>query len=408
VHIVLTGITGLRNRGVEAIVVPSLQNLRERVPDLTVTVLTQTPDYDRLRLEPFGATAVRDALIRSSGNLLRSVLGKSSRLCEALSSEHRRTAQTLRSADLVVAAGGDVFTSDYGGSLRTHLRPLRIALDAGVAVVFLAQSIGPFRTRGDTEAWLAVGRRARLCTVREECSYHYLINELGLPKERVHHTADPAFLLDPASPETVAHLRRVYGLDTSPTIALGVSQGIARYVKTDADRHVEAWLAVIRMLVDELAVQVMLFPHVQEVQAGNDDRILATLLMRRLGFDPRVRLMAGDHTAAEFKGVIGSCDLVISERMHGCIAGLSTGVGTLAVGYSMKAEGILTDLLDRETLRDGLLVPIDEFLSPDIAKAQVRRAWERRHEVADKLRRALPDVRKRSAANFDLIVGAMR
>ena len=38
--LVITGITGMRNRGVEAIVVPTIEGLRRNNPDIEIDILT--------------------------------------------------------------------------------------------------------------------------------------------------------------------------------------------------------------------------------------------------------------------------------------------------------------------------------------------------------------------------------
>ena len=48
--IVITGVTGFRNRGVEALVRPTVENLLLRYPDAEITIATWSPDYDAQRL----------------------------------------------------------------------------------------------------------------------------------------------------------------------------------------------------------------------------------------------------------------------------------------------------------------------------------------------------------------------
>lgn len=95
--------------------------------------------------------------------------------------------------------------------------------------------------------------------------------------------------------------------------------------------------------------------------------------------------------------------MVIAERMHACIAGLSSGICTVAVGYSIKAEGILNDLMGAEAVQNGLLIPIQQFLDADKATDSIRSAWKNRDAVASQLQSVLPSVKQNSASNFDMI-----
>lgn len=405
--IVITGITSFRNHGVEALVVSTIAQLRERIPGARFTVLDRAPDYDTSRLPDGDVKFVHDYTIRPlyAGKLRKTL----TRILPGLDKDAEAAANELKSAACVVASGGDVFCSEYGHrSLLSHLQPLKIAHAAGVPFVIHAQSIGPFSTDEDRSAFTEVARQAAAVTVRETASYHYLTLGLNLPADRCHLVADPAFLLGQPEPTEgdalFAHHRAVEG---RPTIALSTSSAICHWMKSDAGRHVEAWLEVIHWLRAELDANLILIPHVQELSAKNEDRVLATELQRRLGHDPRVRLAGGDFSASDYKAIISRCDFVVAERMHAALAGLSTGVPTLVIGYSIKAEGILTDLLGQELTQQSALISIQDFLAPGAGLARVQAAWASRAELASHLGLALPTMKARSASAYDPIVQAV-
>lgn len=405
--IVITGITSFRNHGVEALVVCTIDQLRERLPGATFTVLDRAPDYDASRLPAADVKFVHDYTIRTlyAGKLRKWV----TKVMPSVDKDAEAAANELRGAACVVASGGDVFCSEYGHrSLLSHLQPLKIAHAAGVPFVFHAQSIGPFTTDVDRTAFTDLARQAAAITVRETASFRYITEELELPADRCHLVADPAFLLgqpEPAEGDALfAHHRAVEG---RPTIALSTSSAICHWMESDADRHVEAWLEVIRWLRRDLDANLILIPHVQELSAKNEDRVLATELQRRLGHDPRVRLAGGDFSASDFKAIISRCDFVVAERMHAALAGLSTGVPTLVIGYSIKAEGILTDLLGAELTQQSALISIQDFLATGAGLARVQAAWASRAVLAETLRTALLPMKARSASAYDPIVQAV-
>jgi len=152
VKIVVTGITGLRNRGVEALLITTVQQLQARLPDVSITTLSATPDYDNPRLKGYPAQAVHDGLSKYHRGRIAKLRAKAAPLASSIAPGYLATKELITSADLIVASGGDVFSSDYN-RLDFHLHPLKIALDAGVPVMFLAQSIGPFKTRAEGENW---------------------------------------------------------------------------------------------------------------------------------------------------------------------------------------------------------------------------------------------------------------
>ena len=80
----------------------------------------------------------------------------------------------------------------------------------------------------------------------------------------------------------------------------------------------------------------------------------------------------------------------------------------IAIARSFKARGILTRTLGEASMQDGLLISIDQFLDSTQAITTIRRAWERRHEVANHLKDVLPAIRQESDLNFETILKVRR
>jgi colanic acid/amylovoran biosynthesis protein len=100
--------------------------------------------------------------------------------------------------------------------------------------------------------------------------------------------------------------------------------------------------------------------------------------------------------------------MLIAERMHATIAGISSGVCSVAIGYSVKAEGILSDVFGSELTRERYLIPIGEFVKEQGAICKIQAAWQRREETREILERALPDVTARARLNFDLLAELLK
>jgi colanic acid/amylovoran biosynthesis protein len=164
----------------------------------------------------------------------------------------------------------------------------------------------------------------------------------------------------------------------------------------------------VRWLRNDLQANVILIPHVQEISPLNDDRVLATEIQRRLGYDDGVRLAGGNFSAEEFKAIISRCDFLVAERMHAAIAGLSTGVPTLVVGYSIKARGILSDLLGPELTESCAIIPLEDFLEPGAGAIRAKKAWENRDTLSERLNESLPAARERAAEAFNILQRVMK
>lgn len=402
-RVVITGISGLRNRGVEALVVPVVQQLQQRHPNIEIDVLTPSTDFDATRLDTYNVKTLPDVFNLFATSRAEKVFAKLSALHSKFSPKYQKVVKRITSADLIIASGGDIFSSDYG-KMKPHLQPLQLALKANIPIVFLAHSLGPFDDPQERERFKSIAQQAKLISVRESISHNYLTQQLGFPADQIHHTADVAFLLQPPTPDFGQRALKGYGLNTNePIIAVTPSRGIQRFAGLDAQAHTNAWVKTLQYLTDTLNAQVIMVPHVQESYAANDDRMLATRLIRELNYDPRVRIAGLDHTAAEFKGIISATQMVISERMHACIAGLGSAVPTVAVGYSIKAEGIMTDLMGAEFDLSQLVIPVNDFLDTQTSLKKIHNAYDQRESLANHLTQVGENNRASALRNFDLL-----
>ena len=409
-QLAVTGITGLRNRGVDALVRSTVAGLEDERPDTRIAVFTNSPDYDRAALvdprvefRKAGFGGIREA--RRAARL-----PGYDRLAALVRPKFRDTARALRTSDVVIASGGDVFSSDYGDMVR-HLRPLRMAQAAGIPVVFLAHSIGVFRSKAEARDWLEVARKARLITVRESASYEYVTTVLGLPAERVALTADVAFLLPPTGQAAVERMLATIDVEpATPMIAVCPSNGISRFAAQDAEAHQRAWAALFDRLLEVTPATIVMVPHVQEVKQAHDDRQICERLLDRFRHSSRVRMIAGDYNASDFKGLIARADLVIAERMHAAIAGLSSGRATIVIAYSIKGHGIMRDLFGPRVQDQGHVIPVDAFIdrASDIG-GLIKAQWQQREATQARLTRVLPQMMDRARENFarlDRVVAA--
>lgn len=411
-NVTITGITGFHNRGVESLVLTKIEQMSIRNPDWTFTVLTSTPDYDSQRFQSPHVRFVIDAFRTLPGQVIQKlqpikfILKKGGAGLNSAIEKYDSALKAIREASIVVASGGDVFSDIYSawktGRINPHLTPLKIAQHHNIPVIFMAQSIGPFTTIQSTKDWLKVAHKSPLITVRESVSFKYLSEKLGVPRERLYLTADPAFLLESSPSDAVRKMLDFYGIDVGrPVVALAASQGISLFSGLQATEHLKAWCFTVQTLLENTDAQFLLIPHVQDLTVNND-RIIATNLLRHFDYNPRIKLAGGDHTASEYKGLIGASSLVIAERMHAAIAGLSSGVCTIPIAYSPKAYGIMKDLLGVDMAKE-LTIPAESFLNKSITKKIVIQGWKRRNEISIYLFKKLPQAKERAADNFILL-----
>ena len=119
------------------------------------------------------------------------------------------------------------------------------------------------------------------------------------------------------------------------------------------------YIALIRYILEHTDMQIALIPHV--VWEQNDDRKPLASLYQEFKGTGRVVFIA-DHNAEELKGFIARCRFLVAARTHASIAGYSTQVPTLIIGYSVKARGIARDLFGNE---EHYVLPVQSLQKED-------------------------------------------
>lgn len=397
-RIVITCLNPFENRGVEALGISVVQGLIDQFDDPHITVLTNEPELTRKSLPqdcvhfvaddatgPANSITDLEAMYRRAKRALRrDILGKV-----------RPTEKVFAEADIVLISGGDTFSSTYQTAER-YLWQLEYPIKLGVPVMFLASSIGIFDTPEEEQRFSARGKKCHF-TVREPITRDYLSATLGIDPARVTMTTDPAFLLKPSGPEILTR----YGLEPKTYATCVTSRGIAGFKGISNDDHVSAWINAINALLEKVG-KVVLVPHVQTAHSPSEnDLFLAQEIAAKME-DPRVVVMDDtSHSSQDFKAVLGGAVFNVAERTHGAIGGMSMGVPTLSIGYSIKAEGILRQLVPDDALFAKCLVPVTDFL-PDNSAAVTMAAWDCKDEMALSLAQTLPGAKERSAQNYQI------
>jgi colanic acid/amylovoran biosynthesis protein len=404
--ILICMITSMMNRGVDALVASKAAQLAKTFPGSQIDVLTRDVRVNLPLLESRGLQPVEDIFYGRRQKFLDKASFLAPLLLQVGGKFTRKLTETTRllsTYDLAVFSGGDNISSDYGSPAQ-YFAPVHRLISAGVPVAYLGQSIGPFRSDEHSASFLSVARHSPLITLRETASYNYVTKDLGLSVEKTHLTADTAFLLEPAPSDLARRMMTSFGIDLArPVIALSVSGGIANFASADRNRHVDALERISRRLLAETNAQVLLIPHVESPDPSNNDLMPADALMRRLDFDPRMRLARGFLTSNEYKAIVAQCEMVIAERMHVAIAGLSSGIATFVIGYSVKGHGIMSDTFGVDSLAEGLVTPLEAFISKPEEDEKIMSVWQNRRTLSDKLRERLPAIKERAAMNFTLL-----
>ncbi|MGV7121197.1 polysaccharide pyruvyl transferase family protein [Sphingopyxis sp. 550A] len=340
-----TGHRTFENRGCEAIVRSTAMMLNEVAGPCEILVPSddiardsrQWPDADR-----FGVRFVKayvPAHTRFWTHLQRIPLGVLKRSGWPFPFP-RWLNEQIGGVDAVIAVGGDNYSLDYRlPSLTMGID--RLAMDMGRPMFLWGASVGPFEAEPQFVPVIRdhLARMSNIA-VREQVSYDYLTRTLGLGNVSL--MADPAFTLVLEPVDTAPFWPTSGG---AGVLGLNISPLIERYRREGQDLRQET-MRFIRFAVAQ-GFGVLLIPHVDPVGAGpesGDAAYMATMLGDLGDLGKAVTIMPSTFNAAQIKGVIAKLRFFIGARTHATIAGLSSGVPTISISYSVKARGINRDL----------------------------------------------------------------
>ena len=147
-----------------------------------------------------------------------------------------------------------------------------------------------------------------------------------------------------------------------------------------SDRLLSDFEEVARLLLKKVDT-LLLLPHV--TMSADDDREALEKLVRHLSPEECSRICRAPEcaNAAQRKYLISRCEILVCCRTHASIAGYSTGVPTLVMGYSVKSRGIGLDLgMER------WVIPMED--SEKLSERAVE-LWKCRHQIQAHLQKKL-------------------
>ncbi len=355
--IALSGYYGFGNAGDEAILAATLAGLRRRLPEAQFVVLSGNPPATEAEHQVEAYPRWRPASIW----------------------------RTVRKADLLVSGGGGLLqNSTSARSLMYYLTVLKAARFARTPYVIFAQGVGPLRgwlARWGTAFW---ARRAVAITVRDEASVQ-LLQEIGIPVERIELTADPALTLQPPPPEQVQEVLGSAGItEDRPLLGLAVRQW------KDQQMAVEGMAEAARRAVDELDVQPIALPF-QPAQDLEVCRSLAAMIPGCVVLDAPLR-------PAELMAVVGRLDMLLAMRLHALIFAAAQAVPAVGLVYDPKIRAFCEQAGQ----------PSVEAAAPADLSDVLQQAWSSQAESTQDRGRRAEQLRARAERNFEVVAELAR
>lgn len=270
--------------------------------------------------------------------------------------QYKEFLQKIHHDDIALCVGGDTYCYTYPEYLEVCLDYID---KVGAKSVLWAASIEPSIM---SERLLSHLNNYDFIIAREAITYNGLLAK-GFSTKRVLKACDPAFHLP------ISKIVLPSGFDERNTIGLNISDlvvGEDTPKKRRAFESVRVWLQELLETFSDF--NVCLIPHVYGDGADNkDDLFYTTKLFNALSGDvqPRISMVTKELSCTQLKYIISKCRFFIGARTHSMIAAYSTGVPAIALGYSVKADGIAKDLFGTT---ENFVLNVDDLQNPENLK----------------------------------------
>jgi colanic acid/amylovoran biosynthesis protein len=393
------------NKGAAAMLESAVQTLTERLGDVDFTLLSMYPEEDRAQ-NPYSNLEVLAADPRRLGVTINS-LALAHRLLPFLRPLLRRdrAVRALAEADVLLDQGGITFTDGREKFLLYNIASILPALDLGTPVVKCAQAVGPFENPLNRLAARTVLPRVHTLVTRGRITHEHA-EHLGL--HNLVAGADFAFSLelDGSEAQQLAGDVDLSFFDEGDVV--GVCPSVVLQKKVDAREGEGAYARQMIDFIERLrraGKKVLLVPH--SVRTGterthNNDLPLCTRIHMRLRPGDDVLFVPTELSSQQLRHLIGRCSLFVASRFHAMVSSLAMAVPTLVIGWSHKYR----EVLEMFALEDWAVG--HENLTPEHLWARFEELDDRRDEVQHRLDAHLPEVRRRSLVQADLIADLVR
>lgn len=283
--VLITGYYGFSNSGDEAVLLEIIERLRESIPGVEITVLSNAP-------QETAATYGVQAVDRW---------------------QYSKLFAALRRCDLFILGGGSLLQDITGPrSIFFYLGQIYLARLLGRRVFLYAQGIGPIQDPQNQKRVAACLKKCACITLRDPQSAA-LLADLGVPEEKIFVTVDPVL---------ASHEREL-----PPAMPSGKKIGFALRPWEGLDKQA---LADFADELGRIGYQIVFLPFQEP-----NDRSLAEEIIQKMktpGYLPQ------QIAPTEMYAAISGMEIVIGMRLHSLIIAAAAGVPFAAISYDPKVD----------------------------------------------------------------------
>ena len=363
VRILISGYYGFNNIGDESILSAVVENLREKLDDIEITVLSKRPDFTAQKYEVHSVNrkSVKDIV------------------------------NAIRKCDLLISGGGSLLQDVTSKkSILYYLMIIWLAFFFRKKVFIYSQGIGPILSKTNRRLTAFTLRNVHGIVVRDEASKE-LLAEIGVKADRIIVTADPVLRVKRADLTIGREILLKEGFLPDPG---RMTVGFAIREKKTGSNFVDEICVSIRRLIEEHQAQIVLIPfHYSEDMAVIEE------IESRLGSN--VCCIKHKYLTNEMLSIIGNMDVLVGVRLHALIHAAIMDVPMIAISYDPKINSFMHSL-DMKAMCSMYDFKNDFFME------EFERTIAGADEIRKKMRKRIEILIKKLDKNEELIRELMK
>lgn len=363
---------GSKNHGCEAIVRGSMNIIENSDGKAEFVLSSYNPSDDEI-LNNITVKAAKTRDLTKVEKLIAAVdLKINNSETYALQKMYSPIVSDAEDCDICLSVGGDTYCYGDNHGIQVLTRELK---KRGKKTVLWGASIG---AEDLSERKLESLRDFDAIFTREPITYE-LLKENGA-NDNIYLFSDPAFCMERVEVEPIDGFTRenTLGFNISPLVASG------------DPRKKEIAEDFLKFIFENTTMKVLLVPHV--VEENNNDYDFMKPIFEKFEHTGRIAILPPDLEARQYKGYIAGTRFFIGARTHSTIAAYSSGVPTIALGYSVKARGIAKDIFGEEKY----VLDIKAMTNYEELRDEFLKLLKNENEIRRELMKSIP-LRMRSA-----------
>lgn len=289
------------------------------------------------------------------------------------SNDKRKLIHYLKTANVVIARGGDGVLTDFYGTMAffASFYNFLLPIILNKKIVIPSVTIPAFKKDATKTLASFVLKHVDHVIARDVHTANYL-KEMGVDESKITFQIDAGFTLSTEKRELPKIFNRAKGK------VVGIVPSAYAYVhlkeprRGKYDKYIKLFAKTIDYIIEKHNAWVLLIPHEFSPYESKriDDKKVALDILKKLKYKNEVEIFQ-DYDPRKIKFIISKLDLLISPRMHPLIHALSLGIPIIGIDYGSKKitelmkiwklENFVIEInaLDAETLKEKIdrLIP---------------------------------------------------